>query len=311
MASQEMGQEIALAGAGTRSIKGYLLVLSAGMMFATTGIFFRFIMANSTFGPPAIAASRATLVTLALLVFLGVFRRPLLSVRRRDLPFFALFGLIGIAGMHTFLLYAVQLSAVAVAIMLNYTAPLFAALISWRFLGERMTKGKISALAVAFVGCVFVAGAYDLAHLEASWLGLAAGIGSGFTWGMYSILGRKATTNYSPWTSLIYTMGFGALFLWLFEIPYGLVPYLEFPLASLLLVIVALVPTLFAYLAFTTGLKHLQASEACLVATIEPVVAAILAFLILGETLQPLQIFGGALVIGGILVLQRSTGVVS
>lgn len=306
-----MGREIAVPVAMNRSLKGYLLVLSAGVMFATTGIFFRFIMANSTFGPPAIAASRATLVTLALVIFLGLFRRPLLAIKRRDLPFFALFGLIGIAGMHTFLVYAVQLSTVAVAIMLNYTAPLFAALISWRFLGERMTKGKIVALVVAFAGCVFVARAYDLAQLQVSWVGLAAGIGSGFTWGMYSILGRKATMNYSPWTSLMYTMGFGAIFLWLFETPYGMVPYLDFPLATALLIIVALVPTLFAYLAFTTGLKHLPASEACLIATIEPVVAAILAFLILGETLEPPQILGGALVIAGIVTLQRTASVAS
>lgn len=296
-----------VTGVKSSAYQGYVFVLLSGTLFGTMGIFLKLIMRYSNFTSPQIAAARATIVTIALLLGIGLFRRSLLKVRFRDLPFLVLFGLLGMAAIHTFFIYAVQLTTVAIAVMLTYTSPMFASLISWRFAGERMTWRKAVSLSITFAGCFLVVRGYDLAQLRLNWLGILAGICSGFFLALYSLLGHRATARHGPWTALVYGMGFGAVFLWVAEVPFGVASFGDYPLATFLLVVLALVPTLFAYLAYNFGLRYLSASDACLVATVEPVVGTLLAFLLLGEILQAPQLAGGALVIAGIVILQQSS----
>ena len=105
---------------------------------------------------------------------------------------------------------------------------------------------------------------------------------------------------------MVYELGFGALFLLPFQDPATLMELAQPSMAWLFVLGLALGPTIGAIAAFNLGLRDLPASNVSVVATIEPVVASILAFIILGEQLEFLQLVGGAMVIGGALQLAAS-----
>ena len=95
------------------------------------------------------------------------------------------------------------------------------------------------------------------------------------------------------------------MFLLATQSPSRIVSAFAQPGAALWLVVVALVPTLIGHTLFAFGLCFLEAAVATMVATIEPVMATLLAALFLGESLTWPQIIGGALVIAGVVALQR------
>src|SRR4051812_19469903 len=136
----------------------------------------------------------------------------LLRVSRRDLPIFAAFGLLGVTAFYLLYIYAVVLIGVAVAVVLLYTAPVFVALMSWRFLGESFGPRKVLAIFLTLVGCALVARAYEPALLRVNVVGIACGLGSAFTYALYSILGKfSLQRGYSIATMSLYVYGIGAL----------------------------------------------------------------------------------------------------
>jgi len=263
--------------------------------------------------PLAVVAARITLAALALFGLLGVRDRQLLRIRAGDIPFFLLFGLIGVALLQASWGYAVSLIDVGVAVVLNYTAPAWAALFAWPLLGERINRQKGIALLLTTAGVALVARAFDARFLSLNVVGLLWGLVSGVTYGLYSVLVRRALKRYSFWTVVTYTFATGALFLWATQLvvssgevsPSRVVSALVQPGAVLWLVILALVPTLVGHTLFAYGLRFLEATVATILATIEPVTATLWAALFLGESLTWPQIVGGALVIAGVIALQR------
>ena len=289
---------------GSRSVwYGYLLVVGAAILWGTLGIFFKYIINTYGLSPLTLAFFRAALAFLGLLAGLGLLNRSLLRLDPRDLPFFALFGLVSVAGLYICYAYAVHLTTVATAVVLLYTAPAFVTLIAWRAYGEPLTRRKGRSLLLTFAGCVLMARAYDPGQLRLNLPGLAFGLGSGLTYALYTIFGKQALRRHSPWTAVTYALGFGTAFLLPLQSPQPLRFALQTPSLWWLLAAVSLGPTVGAYILYTTGLRHVQASAASIVATLEPVTAAILSFLLLGERFSPPQALGGVMIIAGVILL--------
>jgi drug/metabolite transporter (DMT)-like permease len=284
-------------------VRGYLLVLGAGVLWGTLGLFGRALFAYGL-DPLTVVAIRASVAFLVLLVLLLVLDRSLLVVPSRDYLFFGLYGLIAIGIFYGLYFHTIALTSVAVAAVLLYTAPVFVATMAWALYREPLGGLKITALALAFLGCLLVVKAYNLASLRLNHLSILTGLGSGFTYALYSIFGKKALKTYSPWTILVYTLGIGATSLLLvrWQAVLGLGAYPRE--AWLLLVALALGPTLLAFALYTNGLKLLPAGKAAIAATIEPVTAATLGAIVLGEHLAFPQFLGMASVIAAIALLQ-------
>jgi DME family drug/metabolite transporter len=125
-------------------------------------------------------------------------------------------------------------------------------------------------------------------------------LGAGLTYALYSIFGKTALRRLSPFTTVVYTLGFGALFLAI--ISRGL-PAL--PRAGALPMAYTIVfPTALAYLAYIGGLRWVEAGRASVVATLEPVVAALGGALVLREPFGVVQWIGAALVLTGVVLVQ-------
>ncbi|HHV72117.1 MAG TPA: EamA family transporter [Clostridia bacterium] len=281
-------------------MKGYLLVLAAGILWGSLGILGKYLYGYGI-DPLTVVTFRALFAFLGLLIIVIIKFPSLLKIKRSDLLFFALFGLISVTCFYTLYFYTVRLTDVATAAVLLYTAPAFVTLLSAKIFKERITKQKLISLFSTFLGCLFVVKAYNFAHLRLSYLGIITGLGSGFTYALFSIFGKKGLEKYNEWIVLFYAFAFGTIFFLIVNNPIAAFRS-NYPLAVwLLLLALALGPTLLANFFYTSGLKYIEASKASILATVEPVIAALLAYFLLKERLEVLQLLGIILVIGGVV----------
>jgi drug/metabolite transporter, DME family len=281
------------------STRGYLWVIAAAGLWGTLGLIFRALHDDFGLSALTIAFLRAGIAFVILVIVLSIAQPRLLKVTPRALPFFALYGFCGVTAFYFSYTQAVIQTTVTTAVVLLYTAPAFVTLIAWRVWREPLDAHKTIALALAFVGCALVARAYDPAQLRLNLLGLLIGLAAGFTYALYTVFSKSALERFSLWTALLYALLFGALFLIPLQTMDGFAPLVQKPGVWLVLLALALGPTLGSLALYNAGLLRVPASNASVIATIEPVVASVLAFLFLGERLEFLQMVGGAMVIAG------------
>lgn len=258
--------------------------------------------------PLEAAFFRAAFAFAVLLLLAVMTDRPVLSIRRSDLGLFALYGLVSIAAFFFLYLFAISRTSVATAAILLYTAPAFVIIISVGAFREPVTGMKAVAVALAFTGCVLVVRGYDPRSLRLNLPGALAGLASGLTYALYSIFGKTALRQYRPVTTLVYALGFGTLFLGVIALPTGAVRWTHSAVGWAAIIYLAMITTLLAQWLYLTGLDQVEAGRASLVATLEPVVAALLGYLVLNERLEGLQILGGLLVLMAVLTVRRRPG---
>lgn len=283
--------------------RGYLLVALAAALWGTLGLFFRVLHDQFGLSSVTIAFLRAGVAAVLLGSVMLLTRREMLRISRRALAFYVIYGLTGIAAFYILYAQAVIATSVTTGVVLLYTAPAFVSVIAWRVWGEPMTARKLGALVIAFVGCALVARAYDPAELRLNVAGIIIGLGAGFTYALYTVLSKFVLARHSNWTALTYALVFGGLFLTPLQTPDALAPLALQPVAWLVVLALALGPTLGSLTFYNLGLKLVPASNASLIAMLEPVVASALAFVVLGERMELLQWIGGGMVLGGALWL--------
>lgn len=269
----------------------------AATLWALLGVFSQRLL---TVGVPAleIAFWRAALAGVVFIVHAGVAGS--LRLRRgADLVAFAAFALVGVTLFYSALNLAIAAGGVSLAFVLLYTAPAFVAVLAAIFLGERLTPVKVGLVGLSILGVALVSGGGGTG-VTPTWQAVAWGLTAGASYSSYYLFGKWALRTYAPVTVFAYVMPIGAL---------GLLPLVGFEALKVAGSIVwldilpmALLSTYLAYLVYYTGLRTIEASRAVLVATIEPVLAALFAALLFGERLSALG------VIGGLLVLSAAVG---
>lgn len=284
---------------------GYGLVLLAASLWATMGLFYKLLLGFYGLPPLAIIFWRVSIAAVALFIFMGGWRRKALHIKRRDWPLFLGFGLVGVAAFYVIYIYAIALAGVGVAAVLMYTAPMWVTAFGALFLREPLTRRKGGALALAVMGCALVGRVYDLADARFDWLGLLAGLGAGVTYGAHILFGKAAAQRgYSPWSVEAYALGLGALFILPWQAPPDLARVLATPPIFFWLLLLGLLPTLGGGIAFIASLRTISASNASIAATVEPVVAAFLGWLVLGERMEALQVLGAGLIVVSVVLIQ-------
>lgn len=278
--------------------RGYLFVAVAAVLWATLGLFFRLLHDDFQLSALTIAFLRASLTAISLAVFALIARKNTFNVSRRDLPFFALYGLCGVAAFYFLYVQAVVTTSVTTAVVLLYTAPAFVSIVAWKFWHEPLNASKVTAVAIAFLGCALIARAYDMKEFQLNSLGLLMGLGAGFAYAIYTLFSKAALERYSSLTALTFALVFGAIFLAPLQSGNDFSPLAQQPTVWLFILGLVLGPSIGALAFYNAGLERVPASNASLVATLEPVVASVLAYFVLGERLEFAQVIGGALVIG-------------
>ena len=281
-----------------------LAVGAAASIWGTLGYFAKILYAEGV-SFEALVAVRASVGWAAMLLFMLLARGVgNLRVAWRNFLFLVPLGLIGIGVFYLLYFFTVRESTVGTAAILLYSSPAFVSLLAWVFLRETLGVLRVLALALTFGGIFLVVGGYDPEALEVGPLVLATGLLSGLTYGLYSIFGKPVARHLDPAIILSYALGFGAVLLVLFALP-TLDTLVDLTLGSYaLLLMLAVVHTSLAFGLYTVGLKRLDAGQAAIVATVEPVVAGAIGVALLGETLTAPKVLGALLVLAGAALAQ-------
>jgi drug/metabolite transporter (DMT)-like permease len=291
-----------------RTRLGYAMVATAATLFAVNGSVSKVVL-DSGLSSLELAQIRATCAALGLLAFLLVFARPSLRVGRRELLFLAAFGVVGVALVQWLYFVAIHNLPVGVALLIEFTAPLFVALFA-RFVYKEHIRRRIW---VAVILCIA-----GLGVVVEVWAGVAFST-VGVTAALGGALGVRERRHRDPVSLSFYGFLFAAA-LWavvqpLWEFPWdvlGETVSLQGNLAEhvapvwVLVSFIIVIGTMVTFSLLTGALRHISATRASIVATLEPVIATVVAWVWLGETFGATQLIGGAVVIAGIFVAQSA-----
>lgn len=285
-----------------RDGRGYLLVLAAAALWSTSGLFIRWTVASSGVSALSLAFWRDLVTFACLLLGLALLQRRQLRVERRDLPWLAALGAVGVGTFHVLWNLAILQIGYAAATVLLYSSPAFVALMARLIWKERLTRYTVLAIVLTLAGCVLVAGPEELAGVEFTAGGLLLGLAAALTYGGFSLFGRQVAPRYSPWTVLTYGFGFGALVLLPLQFttapPWPVPPQTWVWFGGLVLA-----ATIVPFAAYLSALKRLPVSVASILAASEVVFGSLIGYLVFDERLQGWQIVGAGLVVGGLVIL--------
>jgi drug/metabolite transporter (DMT)-like permease len=282
---------------------GYYFVSAAAMLWAVSGSAAKYLF-QSGVTPFQLVQMRLTIAAGGLLLFMLLRKPALLRIARSDIVYFAVFGCIGMAGVQFAYLFAISKIQVAVAILLEYLAPALIALHAVVFFHDRLRPATAIALAGALAGCYLVVGAYNLDVLALNALGIISGLLSAVAFAWYSIQGEYGMRKYSPWTVLFYAMFFGALTWNVLHPPLEGFRHAWSPAVWTWIMFIGLLGTLVPFGFYLQGINLIRATRASITATLEPIMAGVLSFLFLNETMELWQVLGAVLVILSVVILQ-------
>jgi drug/metabolite transporter (DMT)-like permease len=283
-------------------IRGYALAATGAAMWALNGSMARVLLDDGV-DAARLSQLRSAGSWLILLLALAVWRRDLLRVGRTELPALALLGVVGLAGVHATYFLAIDRLEIGPAVTIQYLAPLL--LLVWlRVVHRRRLAASLwGAVALSVVGCFFVVRAFDPGALDA--LGVAAAFGATITFAIYMVGSERAGHSHEPVTTLFWAFGFATVF-WAVVLPWWSFPFGRLDTAenALLAAGVVVVGTLLPFICMVSALRHVPAPRAAVVATLEPVLAGVFAWIIHDESLAAVQIAGGAAVLTAVAWVQ-------
>lgn len=280
---------------------GPIYALSAGILWGSMGVFVRHFQAVGL-DSLEIGWFRALFGLLVVGLYLGLCHRDLLKVRLRDLPLFIGTGVGSLFLLSLTYYTAMQYVSLAVAGVLLYTSPIFVMLFSAVLFRETITPRKLLSLALAFLGCALVSGLGT--DVRISTPGILWGLGAALSYSMYSVIGRYILRRgYGSWTMIFYSFLFCFLadcFLCDWQ---SVGPVFVQPVELLWAAGLGVVTAFFPYVFYSKALERMEGSRASILASIEPVVAALFSVFLFQEPLSAGGIAGIVLVLSAVVLL--------
>jgi len=277
-------------------IIGVILIVISAASFGTLAIFGRYAYAAGldTF---TLLFLRFTFSTLLMAVLL-VFRRESLP-RGGTLGRLVGMGALGYVGQSFSYLTAIKYASAGLVALLLYLYPTFVAVLSIIFLKEKINRVKIIALGLATLGAALTANPQG-----GQWTGILLALSAAAIYSVYIIVGTGVMQQVSAVQSS--TVIFASA-----GIVYGALTAVNgphWPITSagwLALAAVTLIATVIPVATFLAGLKRIGPTDASMLSTLEPIVTVLLAALLFGESLPPVSLLGGGLILAAVLLLTR------
>ncbi|SDJ68678.1 DMT family transporter [Salimicrobium halophilum] len=281
-----------------------LSIAFGAALWGIIGLFVTYLY-DLGFSPVQVVAVRVASAAILLLLYTYITGKEELRIDWKDSRLFIGTGIISIVFFNLCLFIAMEETSIAIAVTLLYTAPAFVTIFSRILFGELFTKSKITALLTTFIGCALVVGLLPYTGFDLSMYGVLAGLGSGFFYALYSIFATYALRTYSSTTVTVYTFVFASVAILPFAGLGDLGATLALPSAWINIAGIGLFSTTLAFLFYTKGLEKIESSRASIIATVEPVVAALISFFVFGELLDAWQFLGFILVITAVILVQE------
>jgi drug/metabolite transporter (DMT)-like permease len=295
---------------------GYLMVAVAATLFAVNGTVSKVVL-GSGLSSLELTQIRSTGAAAGLLVFLLLFARSRLRVGRRELAFLVLFGVTGVAFVQWLYFVAIDHLPVGIALLIQFLAPLFVALFARFVYHERIRRRIWVALVLCIAGLAVVVEIWT--GLAFSTVGITAALAASFALTAYILMAERERRHRDPVSLSFYGFLFAGIFwavvqpLWKFpwdvlDDTVSLQGNLDDRTAPvwLLVTFIVVVGTMITFSLLTGALRHIPATRASIVATLEPVLATVIAWLWLDEAFGAAQLLGGAVVLAGIFLAQTA-----
>ena len=280
----------------------YLSILTAAALWGIIGIWNRQLMALGL-SPTGIVAVRNFGGMALLAAIFAVRDRSVFRVQKAHLKYFFGTGIVSVVLFTVCYFSCQKLCSLAVASILLYTAPSFVVVMSAILWKEPVTKKKLAALALTLVGCALVCGIFA-GDLTVTASGVLLGLGSGFFYALYSIFGRYALAHYGSMTVTVWTFLFAGPASLLLVKPAEMTAVLAQPKAWLLAAALVVFSTVLPYILYTAGLAKVEAGKASIMASLEPVVAALTGVVLFSEPMGMQTLLGILCVLAGVYILR-------
>ena len=294
--------------------RGYAIALIATALWSTTGILISYL--NKTYSLPSLVLAfwRDLFVAFGMLVGLLVFSRARFRLPRSQWSFIILYGLT-LAVFNSMWTFSVQFNGAAVATVLAFSSPALTAILSRLIFKEQFSRIKILSILLSSLGVILVSGAINPAMWKLNPAGIVFGLMTGLFFAIYNLQGKHASDqSIDSWTALLYSFCAAAVFLFLFNLGADVFTGRP-PLSDLMwlgasvpawswLFFLGVAPTLGGFGLYTLSLRYLPPTVSSLIATSEPGLTVVWAYLIFGELLTSMQFIGSVILFAGVILLR-------
>jgi len=302
-----------------RPVLGYALVWSAVVLWSLNAVVAKVVLDSADLSSLRLAQVRATGSALILAAAVALVRPTSLRLAgRRELAFLAVFGILGLAFVQLFYFVGIQRLDIGIALVIQYLAPVFVALWARFYVHEPVRRRLWVAIALSLLGLSLVVELWGGSSFDGA--GVAACLVTAVAYAAYVLMAERSLAGGRDVYSLLaWGFTFAALFWavvqpwWSFplELVDGSVSLLgrlddaTLPVWALLAYIVVL-GTVVPFVLLVSALHHVPATRVTIVAMLEPVLAALVAWVWLGEELAAVQIVGGLVVLAGVVLAQTA-----
>lgn len=282
----------------------YVCVIAAALLWGCMGILVR-TMNEGGLTSAEVVTFRCVVTAVIMLFGMFLFKRKELKIKWRDCWCFLGTGVFSVVFFNICYFSCMKYCSLSTAAILLYTAPAFVMVMSYFLFKEKFSGRKVLALLTAFAGCVLVSGGFGAESIGT--MGLLTGLGAGFGYALYTIFGRYALERgYSSFTITTYTFLFAT---------FGCVAITDVSHLTECLVaspeligqgvLWTFLTTVAAYLLYTKGLSGMESGKASILATIEPVMATLVGFVVFKEPLTLVALGGVLLVLFSSILMVR------
>lgn len=288
----------------SHALRGFILLMIAVLFWGSSAPIGKYLIVTR-FDTLIVAQTRTSLTFVLLFFFFLVTNRSVFKINLADVWKFGILGVVGISLTNYTYYFTAKESSVATAILVQYSAPIWVVLYSvFVIKEEKIDRITSISLVLALIGCYFAVTAGSMQRINLKGWAIITGPVSALTFAYQIVATKHLLKRYTVWTMLVYMFGFSAIFWLCINPPWNIVAknytYSDLGIFWVFAVVSILIPQT----AFASGLKLLDASTAGIVSILEPVIAILAAFFILGESLGVVQIFGAVLVVTAVGMLQ-------
>ena len=249
-----------------------------------------------------IVAYRFLFASIVLLIY-GILTKKSSNVKInvKDIPYLLVPALLLSFTIYTYTI-GLKTTTIANTVFLQQMAPLYVLVVSALLLKEKASKKTALAVLIGIAGG-FIIFYYDLSSINVTtnFYGNVMSTFSGFGWALYTISIRALGKKYDGLTTTLWMFIFATIIM----SPFFYGSEILTPFSLSMLFILGFLCTAGSFLLYSIALKHIIATKASVIVLSEGVLAGILAYLILNETVTHGTIIGGALILISIMIILR------
>ena len=299
-----------------RPVVGYAMVLVAATLFGINGTVAK-VALSSGLSSLRLTEARCAGACVGLMLVVAVTRPRALRVSRDELIRLTLFGAVGVALVQLFYFLAIHRLAIAIALLIQYLGPVLVALWARTFGHEHVRRRIWIALGLSLTGLTLMVQLWNGVALDG--LGVVYALISAVAYAAYLLMAERAVASRDPVSLMAWGFAFATVF-WTIVQPWwsfpartvgetvslqGSLSGIHLPVWALVLWVVVL-GTIAPFTLVVGALRHVTATRAGITAMLEPVVATVVAWAWLRESLDPAQLAGAVVVLGALALAQTA-----